>query len=94
MKPKPYRAVFTLSVVCAITACLAMPVDSTPIKEDHVIGKKEIEKYMTILENLNIDRIVTSPRLILSVKCFLDEGPCTAQLKDLKSVRALLYRAN
>lgn len=49
-------------------------------------AKRAVDKYTTRYDNIDIDRIVASRRLLLNyVNCLLDKGPCTAEGKELKS---------
>lgn len=43
-------------------------------------------KYTTKYDNIDIDRILVSQRLLRNyVNCLLDKGPCTPEGKELKS---------
>lgn len=45
-----------------------------------------MDRYTTKYDNIDVDRIVASRRLLQNyVKCLLDQGPCTAEGKELKS---------
>lgn len=55
--------------------------------------RRAVQKYTTKYDNIDIDRIVASRRLLLNyVNCLLDKGPCTPEGKELKSKLALLYK--
>ncbi|CAH0550182.1 unnamed protein product [Brassicogethes aeneus] len=42
-------------------------------------------KYTTRFDNIDVDAVLKSSRLLLSyVKCLLDKGPCTVEGKELK----------
>lgn len=50
-----------------------------------VIVNAEEEKYTTKFDNINIDEILESDRLMLNyVKCIKDEGPCTPDGAEIK----------
>lgn len=50
------------------------------------VDKRAVDKYTTRYDNIDIDRILHSKRLLQNyVNCLLDKGPCTAEGKELKS---------
>ncbi|XP_077287183.1 ejaculatory bulb-specific protein 3-like [Arctopsyche grandis] len=43
------------------------------------------EKYTTKYDNVDVDRILANDRILNNyIKCMLDEGPCTAEGRELK----------
>lgn len=51
-----------------------------------VRDKRAVDKYTTKYDNIDVDRIVASRRLLQNyVNCLLDKGPCTPEGKELKS---------
>lgn len=45
------------------------------------------EKYTAKYDNINIDEVLTSERLLQSyVNCLVNEGPCTSDGLELKSM--------
>lgn len=44
------------------------------------------EKYTSKYDNVDVDRILANDRILNNyIKCMLDEGPCTAEGRELKS---------
>nr|CAD7403506.1 unnamed protein product [Timema cristinae] len=44
------------------------------------------EKYTTKYDNVDLDEILNNDRLLNGyVKCLMDDGPCTADAKELKA---------
>lgn len=44
------------------------------------------EKYTTRYDNLDVDRILHSKRLLISyINCLLEKGPCSPEGRELKS---------
>jgi hypothetical protein len=59
--------------------------------------REEIKRYMSMMEKINIDQMLNNTRLMSNnVKCFLNEGPCTAHFREMKSksVLCILYSLN
>jgi len=55
-------------------------VDHNPVTQD------EIKKFLSMMEKIDIDQVLNNNRLMSNnVKCFLNEGPCSAQLREMKS---------
>ncbi|CAG9768021.1 unnamed protein product [Ceutorhynchus assimilis] len=53
------------------------------------------QKYTTKYDNLNIDTILSNKRVLGNyVKCILDEGPCTAEGRELKTHLPEALRTN
>lgn len=50
------------------------------------------EKYSTKYDNVDVDRILSNDRILNNyIKCMLDEGPCTAEGRELKSKKNLQH---
>jgi len=42
-------------------------------------------EYNSRFEHIDVDAIINNKRILSSfIKCFMDEGPCTGDAKDLK----------
>lgn len=51
-----------------------------------VAGAFAAEKYTSAYENIDVDSILSNKRILTNyIKCMLDEGPCTADGRELKS---------
>lgn len=47
---------------------------------------RETDKYTTKYDNIDVDSILSSKRLLKNyLNCLLDKGPCTADGRELKS---------
>lgn len=78
----------TVLVLMATGACLAASAETSavPDKDDAPVDREQIKKYLSMMDKLNIDQILNNTRLMINnIKCFLNEGPCSAQLKEMKS---------
>ncbi|XP_050422716.1 putative odorant-binding protein A10 [Adelges cooleyi] len=65
---------------CAVYACVAAPANS----DDEI---KDLPTYMKRFDKLNVDQVLSNERVLNShLKCFLNEGPCVQQSRDLKRV--------
>lgn len=54
--------------------------------DEQPVSQEEIRKYLAMMEKVDVDQVMNNTRLLNNnIKCFLNEGPCTAQFKDLKS---------
>lgn len=74
-----------IPIVCAVTAFIIMTDNQKVVSAKSIIVKRD-DKYTTKYDNIDIDRILASKRLLTNyIKCLLDEGPCTAEGKELKS---------
>lgn len=52
---------------------------------------KDLSAYMKRFDKINIDQVLSNERVLNShLKCFLNEGPCVQQSRDLKSEYELL----
>lgn len=76
----------TIIVLMAIGATFAIPDDDAESKVDHHVNHEDIKKLLSAMEKIDIDQILNNTRLMMNnIKCFLNEGPCSAQTKDMKS---------
>lgn len=78
----------TVLVLMAAGACLAAAAETSaaPDKADVLVDQEQIKKYLSMMDKINIDQMLNNTRLMVNnIKCFLNEGPCTAQLKEMKS---------
>lgn len=51
----------------------------------------ERKTYTSKYDNVDVDRILNNDRILANyVKCLLDEGPCTAEGRELKSKSHLI----
>lgn len=47
-------------------------------------------KYTAKYDNVDVDRILNNDRILSNyIKCMMDEGPCTAEGRELKSKFAM-----
>lgn len=47
---------------------------------------KDFPAYMKRFDKLNVEQVLSNDRVLAShLKCFLNEGPCVQQSRDLKS---------
>jgi len=47
---------------------------------------KDFPAYMKRFDKLNVEQVLNNDRVLAShLKCFLNEGPCVQQSRDLKS---------
>jgi hypothetical protein len=66
----------------AVYGCSAKP--AGPPSADEEI--KDLPAYMKRFEKLNVEQVLNNDRVLAShIKCFLGEGPCVQQARDLKS---------
>lgn len=73
----------TIVVLMTICATFAMPDDDTESKD---VTHEDMQKLLSAMEKIDIDQILNNTRLMMNnIKCFLNEGPCSAQIKDMKS---------
>lgn len=65
----------------AVYGCLAKP--AAPSADEEI---KDLPTYMKRFEKLNVEQVLNNDRVLAShIKCFLSEGPCVQQARDLKS---------
>jgi len=68
-----------LMVAVLVAVALGVPCCAQDDKDD-------IQKYLATLDKVDADQILGSQRLLMNtIKCYLDEGPCTPQFRDIKS---------
>lgn len=73
-----------MCLICAVCAFIIMT-DNQKIVSAKTIVKRQ-DHYTTKYDNIDIQQILTSERLLKNyIRCLLDEGPCTAEGKELKS---------
>lgn len=76
----------TVFILMAVGESFARPEDNNDAHGNHQITQEDIKKYLEMLEKLDIDKLLNNTRLMSNnVKCFMNEGPCTAQLNEMKS---------
>jgi len=67
-----------LCCVAVYSGCLAKPATDEEIKD--------LPAYMKRFEKINVEQVLNNDRVLAShLKCFLNEGPCVQQSRDLKS---------
>lgn len=50
------------------------------------VDEQQVQKFLASIEKIDIDQMLNNQRLMTNnVKCLLDEGPCSAQLREMKS---------
>lgn len=68
----------------AVYGCLAKPAAAPATSADDEI--KDLPTYMKRFDKLNVEQVLNNERVLAShLKCFLNEGPCVQQSRDLKS---------
>lgn len=73
-----------ICLVCVVAAFIIMS-DNQKVVSAKSIQKRD-DKYTTKYDDIDVDQILTSKRLLSNyIKCLLEEGPCTAEGKELKS---------
>jgi len=90
MDSKLLSLVFVISVlsVAAVTTTSAAPQGDAAVlsKDDEPVDREQMKKFLSTMEKVDIDQILNNTRLMMNnIKCFLNEGPCSAQLKEMKS---------
>nr|USF20783.1 chemosensory protein [Lasioderma serricorne] len=80
----------SLPIICALASFVLM-YDNQKIVvakalQERGLTRRAVDKYTTKYDNIDIDRIVNSRRLLQNyVNCLLDKGPCTPEGKELKT---------
>lgn len=99
MNSKLFISVFMFTTIVGVSISVSEGDDAAKLenKDDdlHPINREEIQRYMSMMEKINIDQMLNNTRLMSNnVKCFLNEGPCTAHLREMKSksVQSLNYK--
>ncbi|VVC33988.1 Insect odorant-binding protein A10/Ejaculatory bulb-specific protein 3 [Cinara cedri] len=74
-----------LAVCCLLSAsAAAKPAGPASSSDDEI---KDLPTYMKRFEKLNVEQVLNNERVLAShLKCFLNEGPCVQQSRDLKRV--------
>ncbi|XP_050442526.1 putative odorant-binding protein A10 [Adelges cooleyi] len=63
--------------------------------EEIKLSQEDLKKYIAIMESVNVEQVVNNERLLNThLKCFINEGPCVPQFKDLKKVLPALVKDN
>lgn len=76
----------SLTFLCAIATFVLMYDHQKLVSATVIRDKRAVEKYTTKYDNIDVDTIVSSRRLLQNyVNCLLDKGPCTPEGKELKS---------
>lgn len=71
-----------LALCCLLSAFVGRTV-AKPAGDDDI---KDLPTYMKRFEKLNVEQVLNNERVLAShLKCFLNEGPCVQQSRDLKS---------
>lgn len=67
----------------AVYAAQASPAGAATAADEEI---KDFPAYMKRFEKLNVEQVLNNDRVLAShLKCFLNEGPCVQQSRDLKS---------
>jgi len=91
MVSKLFVSVFVLMAVVSVSFSVTEGDDAAKVEnkeeaDNHPVVQEELKKFLSMLEKIDMDQIMNNHRLMSNnVKCFLDEGPCTAQLREMKS---------
>lgn len=90
MVSKLFVSVFVFMTVAGVSFSVTEGDDDAKISEKDVdqdpVNQDEIKKFLSSMEKIDIDQILNNNRLMSNnVKCFLNEGPCSAQLREMKS---------
>ncbi|VVC33986.1 Insect odorant-binding protein A10/Ejaculatory bulb-specific protein 3 [Cinara cedri] len=84
-----YRFKTTLLVCCMMLAASAR--SETAVAEEDDI--KDMSAYLKRFSSVNIDQVLSNERVINShIKCFLNEGPCVQQSRELKKAIPIIAR--
>nr|WMS58734.1 chemosensory protein gene 3 [Neotoxoptera formosana] len=68
----------------AVYAAHAIPAAPATTADEEI---KDFPTYMKRFEKLNVEQVLNNDRVLSShLKCFLNEGPCVQQARDLKRV--------
>lgn len=90
MNSKLFISVFMFITIVGVSISVAKGDDAVNAEnkddDSHLVNREEIQRYMSMMEKINIDQMLNNTRLMSNnVKCFLNEGPCTAHLREMKS---------
>ncbi|XP_050525834.1 ejaculatory bulb-specific protein 3-like [Daktulosphaira vitifoliae] len=90
-----YRKMFDISVITIFVFLIFPSFSICDSKEDTKLSQDDLKKYMKIMDTINVDELISNDRLMNThFKCFLNEGPCVSQFKDLKKVLPELIKDN
>jgi len=71
--------------IVLVVACVRAP-GARAKDDDPPANQEELKRYLAILEKIDMDAMLKNDRLMAhNVKCFLNEGPCSTQFRDIKS---------
>ncbi|CAI6365693.1 unnamed protein product [Macrosiphum euphorbiae] len=92
MVSKLFVSAFVLMTVVGVSFSVTEEDDAAKVvnkEEDnnHPVIQEVIKKFLSMLEKIDVDQMLKNHRLMSNnVKCFLNEGPCTAQLREMKKI--------
>ncbi|KAL5242059.1 hypothetical protein ACI65C_009470 [Semiaphis heraclei] len=97
MVSKLFVSVFVFMTVAGVSFSVTEGDDDAKISEKDVdqdpVNQDEIKKFLSSMEKIDIDQILNNNRLMSNnVKCFLNEGPCSAQLREMKKMVPMLIK--
>ncbi|XP_060835454.1 putative odorant-binding protein A10 [Rhopalosiphum padi] len=97
MYSKLFISVLVITTMVGVSISVTEGDDAvkTVDKDDdpHPAIREEIKRYMSIMEKINIDQMLNNTRLMSNnVKCFLNEGPCTAHFREMKKIVPMLVK--
>jgi len=90
MVSKLFVSVFVLMTVVGVSFSVTEEDDAAKVvnkeEDNRPVVQEDIKKFLSMLEKIDVDQMLKNHRLMSNnVKCFLNEGPCTAQLREMKS---------
>lgn len=90
MVSKLYVTVFMLMAIAGVSFSVTEEDDAAKVEnkevDHHLVIREAIKKFLSMMEKIELDKILNNHRLMsINVKCFLNEGECTAQLREVKS---------
>jgi len=90
MGSKLYVSVFVLMAVVDMSLSVTEEDDAAKVgnkeEDHHLVIREAIKKFLSMMEKIELEKILNNHRLMsMNVKCFLNEGECTAQLREVKS---------
>nr|AWV63298.1 chemosensory protein 10 [Myzus persicae] len=96
MVSKLFVSVFVLMSVVGVSYSVTEGDDDAAKVADkdlHPVNQEELKKFLSMMEKVDIDQILNNNRLMSNnVKCFLNEGPCTGQLREMKKMVPMLVK--
>lgn len=73
-----------IAAIGLVAAGLAAATEDPPPTD--TADEKQLQKFLATIEKIDIDQMLNNHRLMTNnVKCLLDEGPCSSQLREMKS---------